>query len=52
MPLLFKMQKTQVTFNLTLIFKVRILDILKLFEKRERVLEITKLFRNAERSEK
>ena len=28
--MLFKMQKTQVTFSLTLILKVRILDILKL----------------------
>ena len=33
MPLLFKMQKTLVTFSLTLILKVRILDIPKLSRK-------------------
>ena len=46
------MQKTLVTFSLTLILKVRILDILKSFEKGERVLLITKLLRNMERLEK
>ena len=46
------MQKTLVTFSLTLILKVRILYILKSFEKGERVLLITKLLRNMERLEK
>ena len=35
MSFLFKMQKTQVTFSLTLIIKVRILDISKLLRNVE-----------------
>ena len=35
MPLLFKMQKTIVTFSLTLKLKVRILDILKVSRNAE-----------------
>ena len=41
-----------VTFSLTLILKVRVLDILKSFEKGEMVLPITKLLSNVERLEK
>ena len=48
MPLLFKMQKTLVTFTLTLILKVSILDILKSSRKAKRYL-ISKLLRNVER---
>ena len=40
MPLLFKMQKTLVTFSLSLMLKVKILDIYpKTFEKLEKVPE-------------
>ena len=51
MPLLFKMQKTVVTFSLILIFKVRILDIPKLSRNAKGYL-ISQNFRGTRRDQK
>ena len=50
MPLVFKMQKTLVTFNFTLVLKMRMLDIQKLLRNAKGYLISQN--RNAERLEK
>ena len=52
MALLFEMQKTLVTFSLTLLFKVRIPDIPKLSRNAKGYLVLQKPLRNAVRLEK